>query len=232
MMRAMKALTSPVWERVPGGILGATSRSPSRNVVRCGPADPADHADDQRKHTKDDQREELGELADHDCEDGDDRQGGDAVEHGLPPFGWSNDRAKVNRGKPANLPLESERLSPWRRKLCGVAATSFSAMSEALRRRTLLLAPTVFLLIVGGLQLALDYDGAGFHGSHAANAAFLVAVSLPLLARRRWPVGTLVFVMLAITAWLAACYRGSEQPPFEPFAAGIVAAYALGYHAD
>jgi signal transduction histidine kinase len=35
-----------------------------------------------------------------------------------------------------------------------------------------------------------------------------------------------------MATWLAAYYAGSDQPPFEPFAAGVVASFALGLHAD
>jgi hypothetical protein len=39
-----------------------------------------------------------------------------------------------------------------------------------------------------------------------------------------------VFVIQGI--WVGAYYHGSHQPPFEPFAAGVVACFALGVHAD
>ena len=39
--------------------------------------------------------------------------------------------------------------------------------------------------------------------------------------------------MLAVQAlWVGAYYHGSHQPRFEPFAAGVVACFALGLHAD
>jgi signal transduction histidine kinase len=105
-------------------------------------------------------------------------------------------------------------------------------MSMALRRRLLDIAPTVALIAIGAAQLLADYHGSGFRGPHGANAAFLIAVSLPLLVRRRHPVVALAGVFVVQAVWLGAYYHGSHQPPFEPFAAGVVACFALGLHAD
>ncbi len=102
----------------------------------------------------------------------------------------------------------------------------------ALRRRLLDLAPTVALIAIGAAQLLADYDGSGYRGPRGANAAFLIAVCLPLLVRRRRPVLALAAVFLVQAVWIGAYYHGSHQPPFEPFAAGVVACFALGIHAD
>jgi signal transduction histidine kinase len=105
-------------------------------------------------------------------------------------------------------------------------------MSMALRRRLLDIAPTVALIALGGAQLLADYHGSGFRGPHGANAAFLIAVCLPLLVRRRHPVVALTGVLVVQAGWVGAYYHGSHQPPFEPFAAVVVACFALGLHAD
>jgi signal transduction histidine kinase len=105
-------------------------------------------------------------------------------------------------------------------------------MSMALRRRLLDLAPTVALIAIGAAQLVADYHGSGYRGPRGANAAFLVAVCLPLLVRRRHPVVALAGVFVVQAVWVGAYYHGSHQPPFEPFAAGVVACFALGLHAD
>src|ERR687888_1661527 len=105
-------------------------------------------------------------------------------------------------------------------------------MRAAQRRRLLDIAPTVALLAIGAAQLLADYHGSGFRGPRGANAAFLVAVALPLLVRRRRPVVALAGVFVAQGVWIGAYYHGSHQPPFDPFAAGIVACFALGFHAD
>jgi signal transduction histidine kinase len=102
----------------------------------------------------------------------------------------------------------------------------------ALRRRLLDIAPTIALIAIGAAQLLADYGGSGFRGSRGANAAFLIAVCLPLLVRRRHPVVALAGVFVVQAVWVGAYYHGSHQPPFEPFAAGVVACFALGLHAD
>src|SRR5919198_2073142 len=105
-------------------------------------------------------------------------------------------------------------------------------MSTALRRRLLDIAPTVALIAIGAAQMLADYRGSGFRGPRWANAAFLTAVCLPLLIRRSRPVVALAGVFVVQAAWVGAYYHGSHQPPFEPFAAGVVACLALGLHAD
>src|ERR687888_1444203 len=105
-------------------------------------------------------------------------------------------------------------------------------MRSAQRRRVLDMAPTVALLAIGAVQLLADYHGSGFRGPRGANAAFLFAVALPLLVRRRRPVVALAGVFVAQGVWIGAYYHGSHQPPFDPFAAGVVACFALGFHAD
>jgi signal transduction histidine kinase len=105
-------------------------------------------------------------------------------------------------------------------------------MSSATRRRLLDLAPTAALLLLGAVSQSIAYESAGFRGPHLANAAFLVAVSVPLLFRRSRPALVLAAVFAAQALWVALYYHGSHQPPFEPFAAGVVACFALGFHAD
>jgi signal transduction histidine kinase len=104
-------------------------------------------------------------------------------------------------------------------------------MSDTLRRRLLDIAPAVALLVIGVAQFLADYDGSGLRGPRGANTAFLTAVCLPLLVRRRQPVAALAGVLVVQAVWVGAYYHGSHQPPFEPFAAGVVACFALGLHA-
>ncbi|HWK30148.1 MAG TPA: histidine kinase [Solirubrobacter sp.] len=105
-------------------------------------------------------------------------------------------------------------------------------MSIALRRRALDVAPTVALLAIGGAQMLADYHQSGYRGARGVNAAFLVATCVPLLIRRAHPALALAGVFVAQGVWIGIFYHGSQQPPFEPFAAGVVACFALGRHAD
>jgi signal transduction histidine kinase len=98
-----------------------------------------------------------------------------------------------------------------------------------LRRLLLDAAPTVGILALGFVDLFVA-SGTDFEGPKAANTAFLVAACLPLLARRKHPVAALAAAFTVQAAWIDAYYNGSQQPPFEPFVAGIVACFALGFH--
>ena len=80
--------------------------------------------------------------------------------------------------------------------------------------------------------MSTSYESAGYQGPRAANFAFLLAVVLPLPLRRRFPAAVLAAVFVAQGIWVALYYHGSHQPPFEPFAAGVVACFALGFHAE
>jgi len=111
-------------------------------------------------------------------------------------------------------------------------ATSVCRVSAANRRRALDVAPAAALVLIGAVQMIAAYGGSGFRGPAAANAAFLVATCLPLVVRRRHPVAALAGVLVVQAAWVGAFYHGAHQPPFEPFAAGVVACFALGLHAD
>jgi signal transduction histidine kinase len=104
-------------------------------------------------------------------------------------------------------------------------------MDHAARRRFLDVAPTVAILVLGFAHLFATSDSS-FQGPRGASALFLVATSAPLVFRRTRPALALTAVFVAQGAWLTAYYSGSEQPPFEPFLAGVIACYALGFHAD
>jgi signal transduction histidine kinase len=105
-------------------------------------------------------------------------------------------------------------------------------MPAAVRRRLLDVAPTAALIAIGAVQMLADYDGSGFRGPRGANLAFLAPTCLPLLVRRPRPAIALAGVFVMQGSWVGAYYHGSHQPPFEPFAAGVVACFALGFHAD
>ena len=105
-------------------------------------------------------------------------------------------------------------------------------MAKETRRLILDLAPTVALLALGAILMATSYESAGYQGPRLANFALLLAVVMPLVLRRLYPAPVLAAVFVAQGVWVALYYHGSHQPPFEPFAAGVVACFALGYHAQ
>jgi signal transduction histidine kinase len=105
-------------------------------------------------------------------------------------------------------------------------------MSSITRRRLLDVAPTFALLALGAVSQGAAYESAGFQGPHLANAGFLVAAAVPLVFRRSRPALVLAVVFIVQALWVALYYHGTHQPPFEPFAAGVVACFALGFHAD
>jgi signal transduction histidine kinase len=103
-------------------------------------------------------------------------------------------------------------------------------MSGTLRRRLLDIAPTVALLVIGVIDLAVT-SGSSYRGSDVGNALFLVVMAVPLVFRRRHPVEVLAWTFLVQAIWVTAFYRG-HQPPFEPFLAGVIVCFALGMHGD
>jgi hypothetical protein len=105
-------------------------------------------------------------------------------------------------------------------------------MTDTVPRRLLDVVPTVALLALGLVALFADGHGSGFRAPRGVDAAFVAATSLPLLARRRHPVLVLLATFAAQAAWITAYYNCPDQPPFEPFVAGVVACFALGFHAD
>jgi signal transduction histidine kinase len=104
------------------------------------------------------------------------------------------------------------------------------AVSAQLRRRLLDFAPGAVLLALGVAELAAGSDS--YRGSTAGNAVFLAATCVALVPRRRHPAAALAAVFAIQAIWITAYYRGPQQPPFEPFAAGVVVCFALGLHAD
>jgi signal transduction histidine kinase len=99
------------------------------------------------------------------------------------------------------------------------------------RRRLLLdLAPTLGLLALSALELTSNAFS-DYRGSDFGNTVFAIAVAVPLVVRRRWPAHVLAAVFVVQAVWISAYYRG-HQPPFEPFATGVVACFALGMHSD
>jgi len=105
-------------------------------------------------------------------------------------------------------------------------------MPGGTRRLILDLAPTVALLVLGASLMSTSFESSGYQGPRLANFVLLLAVVLPLSLRRRFPAAVLAAVFVAQGIWVGLYYHGSHQPPFEPFAAGVVACFALGYHAE
>jgi signal transduction histidine kinase len=87
----------------------------------------------------------------------------------------------------------------------------------------------VVLAGVGQVELWINpFLGSRFEGPPAANAAFLLLVSIPFGWRRRAPVAVVVLVVSASFALYTVMYGAGDQGPIEPFLALLLAAYTLG----
>jgi signal transduction histidine kinase len=111
-------------------------------------------------------------------------------------------------------------------------------MSVALRRRLWDVGVPALIVAFGTLELFLQASVTrnewNYLGSRAVNAAFLFGTCLPLVWRGRRPLAVFVVVLAAQAAWHVALYWnvdwnvGSGPPPDAPFAAVVVAGFALG----
>ena len=71
-----------------------------------------------------------------------------------------------------------------------------------------------------------------FPGPVAVHAGFLLLVTVPLCWRFRAPVAVAILVTAGSAAWNLTMFSASEQPPFEPWLAMLVAVFALASRAD
>ena len=71
-----------------------------------------------------------------------------------------------------------------------------------------------------------------FPGPVAVHAGFLLLVTVPLCWRFRAPVTVVILVTVGSAAWDLTMFSASEQPPFEPWLAMLVAVFALASRAD
>jgi signal transduction histidine kinase len=93
------------------------------------------------------------------------------------------------------------------------------------------LGPPVVIAGLGIAEMAGLSFGSVFPGPRPVEVAFLLAGSLPLALRRRWPLAVLICVGLANATWLAVLFPTRQpQPPVEAFLAMMLAAYAAGAH--
>ena len=71
-----------------------------------------------------------------------------------------------------------------------------------------------------------------FPGPVAANAVFLLLVTVPLCWRFRAPVTVVIVVTVVAAAWNLAMFSAKAQPPIEPWLAMLVAVFALASRVD
>ncbi|HEX7353744.1 MAG TPA: sensor histidine kinase [Mycobacteriales bacterium] len=91
---------------------------------------------------------------------------------------------------------------------------------------------TAALLALGSWELT-GALGTKFPGSRAAHAAFMVAGTLPLLARRRYPLLTFITVAVIGTVWVDVMYGlRADQPPFQPYVVMLIIAYSAAAYTD
>lgn len=91
---------------------------------------------------------------------------------------------------------------------------------------------TVALLVLGGFELA-GFLGTQFPGPRAVHMAFMVAGTVPLLARSRRPLTTLLVVAVIGSVWIDAMYGlRTDQPPFQPYLVLLIVAYSAAAYTD
>ena len=71
-----------------------------------------------------------------------------------------------------------------------------------------------------------------FPGPVAANAVFLLLVTVPLCWRFRAPATVAIVVTVAAAAWHLVMFSAKAQPPIEPWLAMLVAVFALASRVD
>ncbi|MGH8960833.1 MAG: sensor histidine kinase [Jatrophihabitantaceae bacterium] len=88
------------------------------------------------------------------------------------------------------------------------------------------------LLGAGLVDLYSGVLGGVFPGSRWVHLPFVIAMSVPIAWRRRWPLGTLLVVAIVQSIWLFGLYPLDQQPPFEPFVALLIAVYSASAYSD
>ena len=95
------------------------------------------------------------------------------------------------------------------------------------------------ILAMGAVDLAqngsLSSNAGGsvtFPGPVAANAVFLLLVTVPLCWRFRAPTTIAIVVTVATAAWDLVLFSAKAQPPIEPYLAILVAVFALASRVD
>lgn len=100
--------------------------------------------------------------------------------------------------------------------------------SAAVRPSTVDVAIAVALLLLGVGELSGAIPGSTFPGNDRVHAVFVVLTPVPLLARRSFPLTTMLAVVGLTAAWQYSMYTENEQPPFEPFIALLIAVFGAG----
>jgi signal transduction histidine kinase len=94
------------------------------------------------------------------------------------------------------------------------------------------------VLVLGAVDLAqngsLSSQGgnATFPGPVAADAGFLLLVTIPLCWRFQAPAAVVIVVTAGAAAWDLAMFNPKAQPPIEPWLAMLVAMFALASRVD
>ena len=95
------------------------------------------------------------------------------------------------------------------------------------------------ILAMGAVDLAqngsMSSNAGGtvtFPGPVAADAGFLLAVTVPLCWRFRAPAMVAIVVTVATAAWVLVLFSAKAQPPIEPWLAIMVAVFALASRVD
>jgi signal transduction histidine kinase len=88
----------------------------------------------------------------------------------------------------------------------------------------------VALVALGESELFVPALQADFHGPKPVNAIIVVLIAVPVLWRRRAPLGALIFYALPTSVWLAVLYGPKSNLPSEPLFALLVLLYSAAVY--
>lgn len=88
------------------------------------------------------------------------------------------------------------------------------------------------LLIASLVDLLTHALGGVYPNGVWVHLPFVLLTSLPVAFRRRWPLGTLIALAVAQSAWIYGLYPLDQQPPLVPFLQLLAVVYTAAAYSD